>query len=349
MFPKPGLYFPNPVLFAKIATDMNPEYGPNLAQEQLESPSQQEAVTKPFKKTPLMLEFEQRFIPQGETIGDILTRLYTDEGKIFSAMAHEFNSSGNFNIGKTTLITWIRMFNPQIQIKSPTERLQEIWGDPQRRQQQISRIRAQFEDPQKREQIAAKTHTPQAKANRSRSLSEYFKNNPEAKKRFVEAGRTDARRKAEEAQAARTTALGPNPKETLTKMLDSEGLSRAEIAKRLGLKLSQVYRLTEELNIEFKNKRRKGLTIEQLNEIRAKIQRAKTSGLFERLTPNEQKALNTLYPESGKPPTQTQVAKELGGLTRERIRQLDNSGLAKLESMLNGTYTRKHRWPPRKT
>lgn len=278
-----------------------------------------------IKKTPKMLMIEERFAQSGESIGDLLKRLYVDENKPLSTIHQDFRTSGDFTVSTATLRTWLAQLHPDI----PIVRVREWMRNPQNEKYRVSRIRAAWLDPAKKATALRKIHTPQTDAQRSRSITEYFDKHPQEKAEFVRKS-VDARR--QKAAAVRMAALGQNPKETLKRMISFEGLNTEEIAKRLGQSDYIIRKWMKELGVKAEP-RRGGLSIEEFETRRTMIKTAIKTGLFGRLTQRQQEILRSLYLTSRRPPPPIRVAERFG-VERENIRQIDSRGLAKIQRLL---------------
>lgn len=284
----------------------------------------------PIKKTPLMLKFEETFARPGESIADVLKRLYVDEDKTFDKICRECETSGGFKISTTPIRKWIRQLCPEITIKNRSDRFRQWNQNPQNRMLKLSRIKEAWQDPEIKRQRIAKIHSKEARAKRSKSRKEYWKKHPQEKEAWKRKS-LEARR--QKAAAARLAALGENPQATLSRMFNVDGLTIMEIAKRLGKDYATISRWKKELGVEAESRRIR-LPIEEYIARRAKIKKAIKAGSFYLLTGREQQALRALYLNNRNLPSLTSVAKGLK-LTKEAIRQAEKRALAKIDKPAN--------------
>lgn len=271
-----------------------------------------------------MLAVEQGFALPGESIADLLKKLYQDEKKPLATISREFSTGGGFSVSKSILGRWMKQFHPDIKIRQ----LRDMLQNPEQEEYRLSRVKAAFRDPVKRKQAVAKIHTPESDAKRSQTLSDYWTKSPQLKTEFIRHVMEGRRKKSAKRMA---DFLGTDPKKTLTHLLDVEDLTVREIANKAGRSVSKVREWLVEFGVNTRNRRR-GVTTEQINERRAKIQKATEVDLFGLLTPRQQQVLMALYRESVAP-TPVKVANDFH-LTPARVRQLDSKGLAKVDMLL---------------
>lgn len=273
-----------------------------LAEISSDPTAEKPEVEKPIKKTPLMLAVEQKFAQPGESIADLLKRMYVDEDKGFRVIARELSRHDDLKVNHNSIRSWVTTLHPEIPLRPGIDQIKKFRQDPKFEQKRIAGIR------------------------------EYWKTRPAEKaqriRRMVEAN-------LKHHEANRFAALGNNPKETLAQRVYVEGLSRGEIAKKVGKTTTTISKWLKEYGIITKRVygRRQRVDAREIENRRKKIQRAKDAGLFKLLTPREQEVLNALYTNPGKPPTQAKVARDLE-VTRENIRQFDKRGLAKIDKLL---------------
>lgn len=318
---------------------MSPEYGKNLGQDlpgtvvhyaEIRPPLADNLATheiKPavFNKTPLMLAVEQKFALPGESVADLLKRLYIDEQQSLTAIRSMFNASGDFSVSKQRLSKWMNHFHPDIKIRQ----LREVMQNPEQEEYRISRIKAAWKDPVKKKQLVAKIHNPESEAKRNQARSDSWSKHPVLE---IETIRhlTEGRKKKSAKRSAEF--LGTDPYKTLAHLLDVEGLTVKEIANKAGRSVTKVRGWLEEFGVTIKTRHRRVAT-GVINARRTKVQETIESNLFGLLSERQQQVLGMLYSQTGVAPTQSRVANKLH-LSRQRIGQLDNKGLAKLDRLL---------------
>lgn len=285
----------------------------------------QQEVQIVFKKTPIMIQVEERFAQEGETIADLLKRLYAFEGKSFADIGLMFGLHGN------TINTWVRKLLPEIAIRHRSsqdkgETQKKLWQNPQHRAKRVASLRLAWQDPEKRRRQLLAHQSMQARSNNSKARKEYFRQHPESLNEFRRKGIEGIKKAKRERIIA---AFGDNPKETMRQMVIVEGLTIFEISRRLGKTTGTISRWLKECGVKPKPTRI-DVDYETLVARREMIKEAIEKGYFKHLTKAQQQTLRALYLGRSRFPTQSSLAEKFH-CTRANISLREINGLKRLQ------------------
>lgn len=246
-----------------------------------------------FLKTPLMIQVEGNVAENGETLADLLKRLYITEGKTFTAMGT------TLGVSTDTISDWIRKLHPEIKIRSKSELLKKSWENPEHRANRISGYKTAWQEPKKRKARLPRIHSPKAEAERVKSYKKYFREHPEAAKAKVERVKRAKRERI-------IAAFGDNPQKAMRQMAIVDGLPINEIARLKGISPNTIRIWFKEEGVKPRRKRH-GIDYKILAKRREMVKEAIQKGYFSHLTKDQQQILRALYLSRHGFPTQTSL------------------------------------------
>jgi DNA-directed RNA polymerase sigma subunit (sigma70/sigma32) len=183
----------------------------------------------------------------------------------------------------------------------------------------------QWQNPEYREAILAKLHSPEAKERALLSRTKRFQEDHDIVRRRAKTCR-------ERSLSRLKQRLGGDPKEVLEDLHIKQSLSVTDIAKRFGMTNDAIGYWFKKYGItiirHYENYKVGGVISSSTQEL---ILSAVKNGSFEKL-PERQKELLTLrYLQTGKPLTYDQIGSKLGGISRQRVHKLEKATLNSLQ------------------
>lgn len=277
-----------------------------------------------FRKTLTMKEVEASLSKPWEDLTDLMIDRYWGQSKTAKQIGEEFNIDGH------TVINWLK--NVGIRVRNSREVASQLmltlWEDPVSRQQRKESLLKFWRDPDEKAAILARTQSPEARAKRAASLSEWHQEHPEESRRIFAMNRqirTDA------ANALVREKLGSNPRDKLRELLITQRLTYKEVAGMLNVNLSTVFYWAKKFQIRKKGNKGAEYGIHPARRKNSRIV-DENRHLVPQLSARLQEILQVLYPETGQALTLEEAGQKVG-LSRERVRQLEREGLRILNKL----------------
>lgn len=207
-----------------------------------------------------------------------------------------------------------------------SQSMKDRWATEEHRQKVASAKKKIFDDPVRKMEILAKTHTPSANENRRTGNKRFYDSHPEIRNYINQAIRETTKRKR---YLKLADAFGEDPVEAVRKMHYEEKLSIKVIARKANVSSDRLMAFMRDYQIDpLKPITRVGRP-KAYSQKKALIletfQKGEDQGL---LSPREKQVLEARFLEEI-PPSLKDIGERFG-LSGERVRQIERDALKKL-------------------
>ncbi len=180
----------------------------------------------------------------------------------------------------------------------------------------------QFQNPAYREAVLARLRSPEFQAKGRIARAKRFKEDPDI---FKRRGKTLKDHKLDKLEQL----LGGDPKQVLEDLYIKQGLSQTDIAHRFRKTPMSVSRWFKRFGIVPIPYYKTGGAIN--SEARELVLSAMKNGSFEKLPQRRKELLTLRYLQTGSPLTLDELAEKMGGISRQRVHELEKTTLHSLQ------------------
>lgn len=278
---------------------------------------------RPIRKTQIFNKAQEAALGQGHSFEELLRVRYQEDRTSMVQIAKELG------VNAGSVRHWLDQLG--IQRRTNSENLRERWSDPEKRRAASEARRKLWEDPEFKAGMVKKIHSPGSDQKRSATHRKLNLDDPGRAKRNGELSSETWRTK-------RLTQLsdmlnGADPVETIKALHHDRNLPVASIARQLSISEGGLVRLMNQLGIE----RKKSKPVRKPNqayELRVKVLiEATARGVTNILSEKERVVLQKRFGSDINPRTLGEIGTELG-VSRERVRQIEEEALRKLDQVL---------------